>query len=601
MLTRSSSPPAIMVALGALLAAVSGCEAEPIASPSPSVVASVDDEAPGQTPAASPSRASDTLDPTSGGEESDDSDEGKEASTDEPADGDLLVVDRDGLADGGDLRLAVSQWPGTWNPWAEPVGDDAALVLGPMAMSFFTVDAAGEWVWNPDYLAAEPEVLVAEPTIVRYRFNPLAVWGDGAALGLVDFQATLDACRLHATEVCLERGFDRIAEIGPGETAHDVVVTYTGAYPEWRRSFATGPARAESVAGDAFATRWGSAPSQPGWFAGPYQVTAVTERAVVLTRNPYWWGDRGKLDSITVSLVPQANLRLAFEQGAIDAAALTDPNAAADVEALTTLEIRRSGDGRARYLTLDTTRAPLDDPRVRQALLVGIDGVAVAAAALPGFDWTAEPFTTLLGDPQRPGASDLAEATGIGDHDPQAAADLLTEAGWRIGVDGFRRRDGEVLTVSLTVPAADPWAEAEAYQLRVQLAELGIVCTLVETDPAVTAVDVAASRDYTLVALTRDILVNPLRLLDQFHSASPTNITGVSDPAIDAAIGLAAASVDPTAEDRSVNAALELIWRQAAVIPLYELPHIVAMTPQLANFGPVRCGTIRWQDVGFTR
>ena len=69
-------------------------------------------------------------------------------------------------------------------------------------------------------------------------------------------------------------------------------------------------------------------------------------------------------------------------------------------------------------------------------------------------------------------------------YDPEAAKKRLDEAGWTVGADGIREKDGQKLSLRFTLPQGVPTTENEAGLLQSQLAEVGITLTLdgVDTD-----------------------------------------------------------------------------------------------------------------------
>lgn len=93
-------------------------------------------------------------------------------------------------------------------------------------------------------------------------------------------------------------------------------------------------------------------------------------------------------------------------------------------------------------------RAPFGDLRVRQALSRAIDRRAIVDGYLYGFG---SPAAGPV-HPDHPWAAPLAPIP----YDPGAAARLLDEAGWRMGADGVRQRDGSRLAFDLlTVGSGD--------------------------------------------------------------------------------------------------------------------------------------------------
>lgn len=186
--------------------------------------------------------------------------------------------------------------------------------------------------------------------------------------------------------------------------------------------------------------------------SGPFVVESWTEGdEVVLTkREDYDWGPEvldhegpAYLDSITYKVVAEPSVRTAAVQsGQAQVAYNPSPQ-----------ELEFYGEqgftvAAPRYLgfvngyALNTQVAPFDDVRVRQALQVGIDRDEILSTVYTD-DWLpAESFIQS----NVPGATDHGEAL---EHDPDAAAELLDDAGWVEGPDGVRTKDGETLALTL--------------------------------------------------------------------------------------------------------------------------------------------------------
>jgi peptide/nickel transport system substrate-binding protein len=49
------------------------------------------------------------------------------------------------------------------------------------------------------------------------------------------------------------------------------------------------------------------------------------------------------------------------------------------------------------------------------------------------------------------------------------------------------------------------------------------------------------------------------------------------------------------------NEAAEKIWTAVHTLPLYQLPALVAVKSNLANYGSFGFGTPKWEDVGYVK
>ncbi|WP_281684260.1 ABC transporter substrate-binding protein [Thalassobaculum salexigens] len=101
------------------------------------------------------------------------------------------------------------------------------------------------------------------------------------------------------------------------------------------------------------------------------------------------------------------------------------------------------------YIGFKITRDNVSDVKVRQAINLAVDQKALAEGPFFG---KAEPATAYV----HPGTLDYSKEAideSLFGYDPEKAATLLDEAGWKMGDDGFRYKDGkklELVTYSFT-------------------------------------------------------------------------------------------------------------------------------------------------------
>ncbi|SDF43350.1 MULTISPECIES: ABC transporter substrate-binding protein [Thalassobaculum] len=101
------------------------------------------------------------------------------------------------------------------------------------------------------------------------------------------------------------------------------------------------------------------------------------------------------------------------------------------------------------YIGFKITRDNVSDVKVREAINLAVDQKALAEGPFFG---KAEPATAYV----HPGTLDYSEEAideSLFGYDPEKAATLLDEAGWKMGDDGFRYKDGkklELVTYSFT-------------------------------------------------------------------------------------------------------------------------------------------------------
>jgi peptide/nickel transport system substrate-binding protein len=190
---------------------------------------------------------------------------------------------------------------------------------------------------------------------------------------------------------------------------------------------------------------------------GPFCFTSWEPRnQMVMTRRPeYKWGppiyaNRGpaKFEKIVTKIVPEEAARLAaMASGQMDVTqSLGMPDQyLPQVAKMPTLQVLHpEAELRTFYLGFKITRENVSDAKVRTALSLAVQRKPIADQVYFG---NAEPAATYI-HPKTPDFNPDTP-THLGKYDPAEAGRLLDEAGWKLGTDGFRYKDGKKLTLQL--------------------------------------------------------------------------------------------------------------------------------------------------------
>jgi peptide/nickel transport system substrate-binding protein len=123
------------------------------------------------------------------------------------------------------------------------------------------------------------------------------------------------------------------------------------------------------------------------------------------------------------------------------------------------------------FLQFNATRAPLNDERVRRAIVQAIDRGRIMRE-LDGALW-------VPGDSDRlPGSFAYDPTLHQPAYDPAAAARTLDAAGWRVGAESVRSKNGHPLTLDFVATAESPTTSRIAILAAQDLARVGIRSTL---------------------------------------------------------------------------------------------------------------------------
>lgn len=522
-----------------------------------------------------------------------------------PATGDTNPALRGQLKDGGELRIAMTGRPAEWNPWhRDATWSTAVEALDPVLPHYWTSDEHGVLSRDPHYLAGE-EVVSTDPLVVRLRLNPAAVWADGHPMTWEDIAAPLTACRTDLTAdgpalglaraatvlPCADTvGPRRIAGVERGGDEHEAVISFTGAYPQWR-DLVSAPGRAELFA-DPTGFSWTHPDVRAQ--AGPFVVEQWDPATGVLSerRNARWWGEPAVLDRLTFRWVPTALQARAFVNNEVDVVATgLGTSAAAKVLGVADGAIRTCP-GQAQRTLVFRQDGLLASADLRRAVALAVDRDTLASLDVGGTGSDSSPIHNRFLAPSEPGHRDNSAALGpLGDTD--AARRLLAADGW--SDDPVRRRGGTELRLEYLWSTDDPVGAQDARALQAQLGAVGIGLVPVEVGAAEFAARVRAG-DFELAALNLPAGVRPELW---FRSDSAVNLTGVGDAQLDAWLDQLGAG--PRLEAETANRVDEWLWAEAVTLPLYVVPDAVGTRASVANYGASGRASVRWDVVGFLR
>jgi peptide/nickel transport system substrate-binding protein len=180
---------------------------------------------------------------------------------------------------------------------------------------------------------------------------------------------------------------------------------------------------------------------------GPWCFDSWQPRTeIVLKRHDaYKWGpsmyqNKGpvKFEKMVIKIVPEDSSRVAAMMGGqFDVTHQIPLQFISQVKASPNLNVQEAVPNfQLMYYGYKTTRPMVADRRVREAMNIGINRAEITKGIMLG---QAEPAYTFI-DPK---ALDFAQSTkSIIKEDVERAKRLLDEAGWKVGSDGIREKDG---------------------------------------------------------------------------------------------------------------------------------------------------------------
>lgn len=205
---------------------------------------------------------------------------------------------------------------------------------------------------------------------------------------------------------------------------------------------------------------------------GPYVLTDfVTDEYAVFEANENYWGEQPKIKKITVKVIPDNQTRiLALEKGEIDmifGKNMIDADAINQYTGNDKFTVSLSDPTSTRQIVLNTTRDVLADKEVRQALQYATNKQAISDGIFYGLE---QPADTLFAKTVPYCDIDLEPYA----YDVELAQSMLDEAGWVVGADKIREKDGQKLNIDLLYNSDSVTEKAIAEYLQSEYQKIGI-------------------------------------------------------------------------------------------------------------------------------
>lgn len=305
---------------------------------------------------------------------------------------------------------------------------------------------------------------------------------------------------------------------------------------------------------------------------GPFKVRErLPNEQIVLDKNPDYYGDKAKVDEVTVKIIPNPATAVAeLKAGNVDAVKTVPPG---QTESLKDDSSVKFFEGQVNALTFIGFNLSMDpwqgNDKLRQALNWAVDRKTIADKVLQGM---AVPADGIVPTPM-PGHQTDAMPYNF---DPAKSRGLLADAGYPEGqglpplklIYPMRGPAADVVqAVQANLSAIGVNVELEglefgAFQDQLIAGDLGLFYAVWQAD-------------YNSV----DTFLYPL-----FQSESPQNVFKYKNSDVDGLLDKARSSTDSGNRTKAYNDAERMILADAPVIPLVFRQDVMVYSPQVTNF-----------------
>lgn len=302
---------------------------------------------------------------------------------------------------------------------------------------------------------------------------------------------------------------------------------------------------------DPWAEEW----AQDNWAGfGPWLVEDfIPGERLVLESNKNYYGERGNIQRVIYTAVPEASSRLQLiKQGEVDLITGLNFDQFQSLQGVDGINIENCVGPRRDLITFNQKDGPFADPNVRRAVSLAIDRQALVDGPYRGF---AQPAIRGLHEGMPYPAEDPELL--YDKYDPDAAMELLAEAGYEGGLDE---------PVELIINAARPGAHAEdvAVFLQGQLNQIGIKLVI---QPIASSADFLGrwgeGRFEAALYMEQPLIAEPGTTLTLHHlcESAIQNVTGYCNPDFDEAAQAVNSLLPGEERDEATRVAAEIILR----------------------------------------
>lgn len=200
---------------------------------------------------------------------------------------------------------------------------------------------------------------------------------------------------------------------------------------------------------------------------GPFKFKSyVPDSHAEYVRNDDYWQEPALLDGVQIKIIPEPSVQLDNLQAkTVDVVYGVNPNDVQTVEDLNVPVEARLSPG-IRLISLNLTQAPTTELAVRKAIARAINRDEIIKKVL--YDYAVKARGGAM-----PGTPYDFQDVPMIEYDPDEAGKILDDAGWKMGSDGIRERDGNKLFLSITTRDSQEWTlYSQIFQE--QLKEIGI-------------------------------------------------------------------------------------------------------------------------------
>jgi len=273
--------------------------------------------------------------------------------------------------------------------------------------------------------------------------------------------------------------------------------------------------------------------------AGPYKFEKyIPGQEVRFVANENYYAGKPKIQNFIYKITSGDTKLQLFQTGEVDHTGLgTGDEVLEQAKALEFANIQIETAPSFSYIYMNNNKPYSKDKKVRQALIYGLDRKKYVDTALKGYG-------TVANVPIHPTSwAYTEEGVNKYEYDKEKAKKLLDEAGWKVGSDGIREKDGQKLKLSYFGPSS-----AKDSDLLIPIAKENYKEIGVEFNPEFMDFNTMLSKvnkgDYDLASVSTPITSDPSETAGEYLSTANETSLGYKNAKVDELIQKGIETVD---------------------------------------------------------
>lgn len=273
--------------------------------------------------------------------------------------------------------------------------------------------------------------------------------------------------------------------------------------------------------------------------AGPYKFeNYIPGQEVRFVANENYYAGKPKIPNFIYKITSGDTKLQLFQTGEVDYTGLgTGDEILEQAKGLEFANIQIETAASFSYIYMNNNKPYLKDKKVRQALIYGLDRKKYVDTALKGYG-------TVANVPIHPTSwAYTEEGVNKYEYDKEKAKKLLDEAGWKVGSDGVREKDGQKLKLSYFGPSS-----AKDSDLLIPIAKENYKEIGVEFNPEFMDFNTMLSKvnkgDYDLASVSTPITSDPSETAGEYLSGVNDKSLGYKNAKVDELIKKGIETVD---------------------------------------------------------